>query len=90
MYYVVHKFPNLSRAVIHLGTHAHPIVDNECKESFQDIKNMVADEVCRMPTATILVIVLSVNKTFLSCHLFNMMEKVMWSFSKVKNLIKCC
>jgi hypothetical protein len=24
MYYVVHKFPNLSKVVIRLGTHAHP------------------------------------------------------------------
>jgi hypothetical protein len=34
MYYVVHKFPNLSRVAIHLGIHAHPIVDSKCKESF--------------------------------------------------------
>jgi hypothetical protein len=31
MYYVVHKFPNLSRITIHLGTHAHPIIDGKCK-----------------------------------------------------------
>jgi hypothetical protein len=72
MYYVVHKFPNLSRAVIQLGTHAHPVVDEKCRKSSQDMKNMVVDKVCRMPTTTtISTIVLSTHKTFLSCHLFN-------------------
>jgi hypothetical protein len=33
MYYVVHKFSNLSRVVIHLGIHAH-LVANKCRESF--------------------------------------------------------
>jgi hypothetical protein len=51
---------------------------------------MVAYEVYCILIATILALVLYVTKTFLSCHLFNKMEKVMWSFSKVKNLIKCC
>ncbi len=71
MYYVVHKFPNLSRATIHLGTCAHLVVNNKCRESFQEMKNMVADEVCRTPFTTTLTIVLSTNKTFLSRHLFN-------------------
>jgi hypothetical protein len=71
MYYVVHKFPNLSRAMIHLGTHAHLVVDGKCRESFQGMKNMVVEEVCRTPIATTLVIVLTMNKTFLFCRLFN-------------------
>jgi hypothetical protein len=29
MYYVVHKFANLSKATIHLGTHAHPVANNK-------------------------------------------------------------
>jgi hypothetical protein len=41
-----------------------------CKESFQKVKNMVANEVCRTPTTTSLAIVLFVNKIFLSHHLF--------------------
>jgi len=85
MYYVVHKFPNLLRVVIHLGTHAHPIANGKCKKSFQKMKNMVENKVCHTPTTTILAIVLSVNKTFFSYHLSMRMEKVMWSFSKVKN-----
>ncbi len=71
MYYVVHKFPNLLRVVIDLGTHAHPIVDNKCRKSFHEMKNMVIDEVCCMPTAITLAIILFVNKTFIFCHLFN-------------------
>ncbi len=71
MYYVVHKFPNLSRVVIHLGTCAHPVANNKCRESFHVMKNMVVDGVCCTPTATTLTIVLFTNKTFLFHHLFN-------------------
>ncbi len=71
IYYVVRKFPNLSRATIHLGTHAHPVVDDKCGKSFQEMKNMVANEVCCTPNATISPITLFVSKTFLSHHLFN-------------------
>jgi len=31
MYYVVHKFPNLSRVVIHLGAHALLVVNGKCR-----------------------------------------------------------
>jgi len=48
MYYVVHKFLNLSKATIHLGTHAHLIINDKCKQSFQEMKNMVVDDVCHM------------------------------------------
>jgi hypothetical protein len=51
MYYVVHKFPNILRATIHLGIHAHPITDKKCRQSFQEMKNMVVDEVCHTPIA---------------------------------------
>jgi hypothetical protein len=61
MYYVVHKFPNLSRTVIHLGTHAHPIVNGKCRKYFQEMKNMVVDKVCCTPTTTILAIALFTN-----------------------------
>ncbi len=71
MYYVVYKFPNLSIVMIHLGIHSHPVIDGMCRESFQDMKNMVVDEVCCTSTFTSLVIALSTSKTFLSRHLFN-------------------
>jgi hypothetical protein len=71
MYYVVHKFPKLSKSMIHLGTHAHLIVNIKCKESLQEMKNMVGNEVCWTPTTTTLAIVLSRSKTFFFHHLFN-------------------
>jgi hypothetical protein len=70
MYYVVHKFPNLSKAIIHLGTHAHSIANGKCRESFQEMKYMVEDKVCHTPTITTSTIALFTNKTFLYCHLF--------------------
>jgi hypothetical protein len=71
MYYVAHKFPNLSKDTIHLGTHSHLIVDRKRKESFQEMKNMVEDEVYRTPIPTNLAIILFMSKTFLFHHLFN-------------------
>jgi hypothetical protein len=41
MYYVIHKLQSLSRVVIHLGTHAHPIVEGMCKEALEEIKVLV-------------------------------------------------
>jgi hypothetical protein len=40
-------------------------------ESFQAMKNMVAEEVCPTPIVITSTIVLSMNKIFLSHHLFN-------------------
>jgi hypothetical protein len=71
MYYVVHKFPNISRATIHLSTHLHPIAKRMCRKSFHEMMNMVADEVRHMPTSTSLVITLFTNMIFLFCYLFN-------------------
>jgi hypothetical protein len=71
MYYVVHKFPNLSRATIHLGTHSHPVTKGMCRKSFHEMKNMIVYEVCRIPIATSLAIALFVSKSFLLRHLFN-------------------
>jgi hypothetical protein len=51
MYYLVHKFPNLSRVMIHLGTHSHPVAKGKCRKSFQEMKNMVVDEVYYTPIA---------------------------------------
>jgi hypothetical protein len=53
-----------------LGTHAHLLVDGKCRESFQEMKNMVAKKVCHTPIATTLAITFTTNKKFLFCHLF--------------------
>jgi hypothetical protein len=90
MYYVVHKFPNLSRAMIHLGTHAHLIIDGKCRESFQEMKNMVVEEVCCTPIVTTSTIVLTISKTFLFCHLFNKDGEGHVELLKGENEIKHC
>jgi hypothetical protein len=51
---------------------------------------MVINKVCHMPITIILAIVLSTSKTFLSITCSTRMQKLLWSFSKVKNYIKCC
>jgi hypothetical protein len=71
MHYVAHKFPNLSKVAIHLGTHLHQVTKGMCRESFQEMKNMVVDEVCHKPTATSSTISLSMSKIFHFHHLFN-------------------
>ncbi len=86
MYYVVHKFPNLLRAAIHLGTHAYLVVDNKCKESFQEMMNVVADEVCCTPIINTSIIFLSMSKTFLFHHLFNDDGKGPMELFKVEKL----
>jgi hypothetical protein len=65
LYYVVHKFSNISRTMIQLGTHAHLVANDKCRESFQEMKNMLEDEICHTPTTTTLTIALFMNKTFL-------------------------
>jgi hypothetical protein len=68
---VVHLLFDLSKVAIHLGTHEHHVFEGKCKESFEEMKNMVAEEVLHMPNATSFAISLIVSKMFLSCHLFN-------------------
>jgi hypothetical protein len=70
MYYVVHLLSNLSRVAIHLETHAHFVSEGKCKNSLEEMKNMVVEEVLCMPNATSFAISLAMNKAFLSCHLF--------------------
>jgi hypothetical protein len=86
MYYVVHKFPNLSISMIHLGIHLQPIIDGMCRASFQDMKNMVVNEVYHTSTITSLTIALSMSKTFLSRHLFNEDGKGSMEFLKGEKL----
>jgi hypothetical protein len=62
------------------------VANDKCRESFQDMKNMVVDEVCHMPSATTLAIVLFTSKTFLFCNLFNKDEKGFMEFLKGEKL----
>ncbi len=85
---IVHKFPNLSKVTIYLGTHAYSVANDKCRESFQEMKNIVANKFYCTPIATTTIIVLSTNKTFLSCHLFNEDEQGLVELLKVENLNK--
>lgn len=71
MYYVVHSLSNLLRATIHLGMHAHPVSKRKYRESFEEVKSMVAEEVLCMPNVTSSAIALVASKMFLFHHLFN-------------------
>jgi len=33
---------DLSKVAIHFSTYVHPICDGKCRESFEEMKNMVA------------------------------------------------
>lgn len=57
--------------VIHLGTHGHPVVNGRCRKLIQQVELLVEEEVFCTPLATMLVIVLATNKTFLFEHLLN-------------------
>lgn len=65
MYYMVHSLANLSRAIIHFRTHAHPIPKGNYKMSFKEMKNMVTKEVLHMPNVTSFTITLVASKTLL-------------------------
>ncbi len=71
MYYVIHKLRSLSRVVIHLGTHEHPIAKSMSKESLEEIKGLVKGQVSCTPNAKISIFTLNASKTFLAHHLFN-------------------
>jgi hypothetical protein len=73
-----------------LGTHLHLVAKGMCSESFYEMKNMVANEVYRMPTATFVAIVLSTNNFFLSHHLFNEDGEGQVEPVKVEKLNKHC
>ncbi len=75
---MVYSLSDLSRVGTHLGTHdQHHVSEGKCKKSFEEMKNMVAKEVLRMPNVTSSTIFLAVSKTFLFHHLFNLDEVVL-------------
>ncbi len=61
----------MSRTIIHLGVHNHPIVDGKCKESLEEIRRSITREVDPMPNVKMSMISLSASKTFLARHLLN-------------------
>jgi len=71
IYYGVHRLQSISRAVIHLGVHKHPMVDGKCREFVNKTKRLITEEVNCMLDAKIFVISLSASKTFLATHLLD-------------------
>jgi hypothetical protein len=86
MYYVVHKFSNLSKTAIHLGTHSHLVAKGMCREYVQEMENTVAYEVyCTLTTTFQLLFCLQVRLFFfVTCSMG--MDKVLWSSSKVNKI----
>jgi len=70
IYYVVHRFQSISRAMIHLGV-KHPMVNNKCREYVDKTRRLIIKEVDHTPNAKIYAISLSVSMTFLATHMFD-------------------
>jgi hypothetical protein len=56
---------------IHLGIHNHLIMDGKCRESLEEIRRLIVEEVNHTPDMKMSLIFLSASKTFLARHLFN-------------------
>lgn len=74
---------------IQFDTNAHLVFEGECRESLEEIKNMVVKEVLHMPNATSFAISLVASKTYL-VTISMTMGTVLLSFLRVKNSIKPC
>jgi hypothetical protein len=85
IYYVVHKLHSLSRMAIHLGIHNHLIMDGKCKESLEEIRRLIVEEVNHTPDMKMSLIFLSVSKTFWLDICLMIVTMLKWSFSKVNN-----
>lgn len=70
IYYVIHKLVTFMRATIHLKKHDHPIQDDMCKESLEEIKALVKEKVYHTLNSKHSSIGLFASKP-LSQHLFN-------------------
>jgi hypothetical protein len=59
----------MSRACIHLGMHNHPVSDGICRETFDMISGLIAQEVSKTPTAKNSAIAMAASKEFLDKYL---------------------
>ncbi len=57
--------------MIHPGLHKHLVVDGKCRESTDETRRLIIEEVDHTPYAKIYVILLNASKTFLVMHLFD-------------------
>jgi hypothetical protein len=59
----------MTMACIHLGMHAHPISDGICRETFDTISGLIAQEVSKSPTAKNSTIAMVASKELLDKYL---------------------
>ena len=64
IYYVVAK-DHMTRACVHLGSHDHPVKVGDYRDSIEQTKSLISDQVERTPTATNSSIVLEASKELL-------------------------
>ena len=71
IYFAYSDNPNMTRAAIHLGHHAHPIARGMYRDFTEVICGLIAEQVAKTPTATNSAITLSASKDFLGHYLFH-------------------
>jgi hypothetical protein len=88
IYYVVHKFQSLSRTMIHLGVHNRLIVDGKCRESLEETRRLIIEEViCTLNAKMFVFPWVLARPSWLGIYLM-IVVMVKWSFSKVNNWSK--
>ncbi len=80
----MHRLQSMSREMIHLGVHNHPVVDGKCWELVEETRRLVIEEVDRMLDVKISSISLNVSKTLASYLLDDSNDDTMELF-KVNN-----
>ncbi len=64
----MHRLPIITKVIIHLWVHKHPMVDGKCREFVNETKRLVIEQVDRTLDVKIFAISLGDSKTFLAMH----------------------
>ncbi len=65
------NLPTIIRVANHFGVHNHHVVDGKCRESMDETKRLIAEEVDYRSDAKIFMILLGASKTFLATCLLD-------------------
>jgi hypothetical protein len=65
MFYIVPRNPSMTRAVVHIGTHDHPVADGDCREGMDLIQDQIRTHVALIPNAKNSTIGTAVDKELL-------------------------
>ena len=71
IYFAYSDIPEMTRAAIHLGHHAHPVARGMYRDSTEVICGFIVEQVAKTSTATNSAITLSASKDFLGHYLFH-------------------